>query len=294
MGLIQKIFYFHVPAWIVMFLAVAICGVASAVHLFRQKPAADRLAVAAAELAVVFGIIGLATGPLWARKAWGVWWQWDARLTMALILELIFCAYLMLRRYGGPGSDKLAAGLALFGLANVPFVYISVNVWRTIHPTTSVVPQLATSAPRDVRPVRLVQRGVSRAVHRAPGGADPPRGAAGGGRAALSDARGGMTGVTDVQRTAIVITLAAVLLVPAAAGFASHSGQPQPPQEEFVPIDQVPPEDQLPAAPLLIAAYAIVWVVVFGYLWSIWRRLSTVERELTDLSGRAGGGEQGT
>ncbi len=98
--------------------------------------------------------------------------------------------------------------------------------------------------------------------------------------------------MTDVQRTAIAITLAAVLLAPAgAAGFASGSGQPQ---EEFVPLDQVPPEDQLPAAPLLIAAYAIVWLVVFGYLWSIWRRLSTVERELTDLSGRAGGGEQGT
>jgi len=147
MGLIQKIFYFHVPGWIAMFLAVAVCGAASAVHLFRRKPAADRLAFAAAELAVVFGLIGLATGPLWARKAWGVWWQWDARLTMALILELIFCAYLLLRRYGGPGSDKLAAGLALFGLVNVPFVYVSVNVWRTIHPTTSVVPQLAASAP---------------------------------------------------------------------------------------------------------------------------------------------------
>ena len=147
MGLIQKIFYFHVPGWIVMFLAVFIAGIASAVYLFRQQPAADRLALAAAELAVVFGIIGLATGPLWARKAWGVWWQWDARLTMALVLELIFCAYLLLRRYGGPGSDKLAAGLALFGLANVPFVYLSVNIWRTIHPTTSVVPQLATSAP---------------------------------------------------------------------------------------------------------------------------------------------------
>jgi heme exporter protein C len=76
-----------------------------------------------------------------------VWWQWDARLTMALILEMIFCAYLLLRRYGGPGSDKLAAGLALFGMANVPFVYVSVNVWRTIHPATSVVPQLASSAP---------------------------------------------------------------------------------------------------------------------------------------------------
>ena len=147
MGLIQKIFYFHVPAWIVMFLAVFVCGISSAIFLFRQKAVADRLAVAAAEIAVLFGLIGLTTGPLWARKAWGVWWQWDARLTMALILEMIFLAYLLLRRYGGPGSDKLAAGLALFGMANVPFVYISVNVWRTIHPTTSVVPQLAGSAP---------------------------------------------------------------------------------------------------------------------------------------------------
>ena len=147
MGLIQKIFYFHVPAWIVMFLAVFVSGISSVIYLFRRTPAADRLAFAAAELAVLFGVIGLTTGPLWGRKAWGVWWQWDARLTMALILEMIFCAYLLLRRYGGPGSDKLAAGLALFGMANVPFVYVSVNVWRTIHPATSVVPQLASSAP---------------------------------------------------------------------------------------------------------------------------------------------------
>ena len=100
-----------------------------------------------------------------------------------------------------------------------------------------------------------------------------------------------MTGVTDVQRTAIAIALAAVLLAPAGATGLALESQPQ---EEFVPLDQVPPEDQLPAAPLLIAAYAIVWLVIFGYLWSIWRRLSVVERELTDLSGRAGGGERGT
>ena len=142
MGLVQKIFYFHVPSWIVMFTAAFLCGVASAVYLFKQKPAADRLAAAAAELTVVFGLIGLITGPLWARKAWGVWWQWDARLTSALILWMIFVAYLLLRQYGGPGSQKLAAGMALFGMANVPFVYWSVNVWRTIHPTTNVVPTL--------------------------------------------------------------------------------------------------------------------------------------------------------
>jgi heme exporter protein C len=142
MGLVQKIFYFHVPAWMVMFLAVFVCGIAAAVHLFARSERADRIALSAAELAAVFGVIGLVTGPLWARKAWGVWWQWDARLTSALILELILIAYLLLRRYGGPGSEKLASGLALFGMANVPFVYWSVNVWRTVHPKTTVVPSL--------------------------------------------------------------------------------------------------------------------------------------------------------
>ena len=99
------------------------------VHGASRRPIA--LAVAAAELVVVFGLIGLITGPLWGRKAWGVWWQWDARLTSALVLWLIFVAYLLLRRFGGPGSERLAAAVALFGMANVPFVYWSVNLWRT-------------------------------------------------------------------------------------------------------------------------------------------------------------------
>ena len=78
MGLVQKIFYFHVPAWMAMFLSVFILGIASAIYLFRRTPAADRLAVGAAEVAAVFGLMGLITGPLWGVKAWGVWWQWDA------------------------------------------------------------------------------------------------------------------------------------------------------------------------------------------------------------------------
>lgn len=143
MGLVQKIFYYHVPAAMVMFLAALVCGVASALFLFRGKARADRLAVAAAELTVVFGSIVLVTGPLWARKSWGVWWQWDARLTSTLLMWMIFVAYLLVRRYGGPGSEKLSAAMAVFGMANVPFVYVSVNIWRTIHPTTRVVPTLA-------------------------------------------------------------------------------------------------------------------------------------------------------
>jgi len=142
MGLVQKIFYYHVPSAMVMFIAALVCGVSSAAFLFRGRVDADRVAVAAAELTVVFGLIVLVTGPLWARKAWGVWWQWDARLTSTLLMWMIFLAYLLVRRFGGPGSEKLAAAMSVFGMANVPFVYISVNIWRTIHPTTAVIPKL--------------------------------------------------------------------------------------------------------------------------------------------------------
>jgi heme exporter protein C len=142
MGLVQKIFYFHVPNWFVMFAGAFMCGIASALFLFKRSARADQYAVTGAEIAVVFGLIGLITGPLWARKAWGVWWQWDVKLTLALIVWLTFISYLLLRRYGGPGAEKLAAGVGLFGAANIPFVYYSVNWWRTIHPKTSVVPTL--------------------------------------------------------------------------------------------------------------------------------------------------------
>lgn len=142
MGLVQKVFYYHVPSAMLMFISAFVCGIASAVFLFKRSAAADRVAVAAGELVVLFGIIVLVTGPLWARKAWGVWWEWDARLTSSLLLWMIFLAYLLVRRYGGPGSEKLAGAMALFGMANVPFVYVSVNYWRTIHPKTSVVMSL--------------------------------------------------------------------------------------------------------------------------------------------------------
>jgi heme exporter protein C len=142
MGLVYKIYFFHMPsAWMFMVAAIT-SGIASARFLFLKRPSADGWALAAGELAVLFGAFTLVTGPLWARKAWGVWWVWDARLTSSLMLFMIFVAYLLLRKYGGPGADKLGAGMALFGMANVPFIYVSVNYWRTFHPLTSVVPTL--------------------------------------------------------------------------------------------------------------------------------------------------------
>jgi heme exporter protein C len=142
MGLVYKIYFFHMPSAWMFLIAAIVAGVASARFLFAKRQASDATAVAAAELAVLFGLLALVTGPLWARKAWGVWWVWDARLTSSLMTFLIFVAYLILRRFGGPGSEKLAAGLAVFGMANVPFIYVSVNYWRTLHPKTSVVPTL--------------------------------------------------------------------------------------------------------------------------------------------------------
>jgi heme exporter protein C len=142
MGLVQKIFYFHVPSAITMFVSAFVCGIASAIFLFGRRPGADRVAVAAAELTVLLGMVVLVTGPLWARKSWGVWWQWDARLTSSLVMWLVFWAYLLLRKYGGPGSDKLSAAVGMFGAVLVPFVYWSVNVWRTLHPPTTVVVSL--------------------------------------------------------------------------------------------------------------------------------------------------------
>ena len=144
MGLVKKVFYFHFPSAILFLVSSVICGIHSFRFLFLKRQSADAWALSAAELGLLFGALTLVTGPLWARKAWGVWWVWDPRLTSSLLLFLIFAAYLMLRQYGGPGSDRLAAGMALFGMLNVPFIYVSVNVWRTLHPMTSVVPTLPT------------------------------------------------------------------------------------------------------------------------------------------------------
>lgn len=142
MGLVQKIFYYHAPSAWLFLISVVVAGWTSGRFLISRKPAFDHKAAAAAELAAIFGAITLITGPLWARKAWGVYWQWDARLTSSLVLWMIMISYALLRRYGGPGSERLSAALALFGLANVPFVYWSVNMWRTVHPLTTVVPSL--------------------------------------------------------------------------------------------------------------------------------------------------------
>jgi heme exporter protein C len=142
MGFVQKIFYFHVPCATMLFLSTFVCAGGSVAYLFKGSEKGDRVAATAGELAVLFGLCTLVTGPLWGRKAWGVWWQWDARLTSSLLLELIMIAYLLARRYAGPAGRRLSAALALFAAIDVPLVYKSVDIWRTVHPRTTVVPTL--------------------------------------------------------------------------------------------------------------------------------------------------------
>jgi heme exporter protein C len=141
----QKIFYYHVPFSFALFAAVITCGVASIYYLKRRDGRYDDIAEAAGELAVLFGAAMMATGMIWARAAWNVWWTWDARLTTALLLWMIMIGYMLVRKYGGTGGERLAAGLAIFGMADVPLIYFSVRIWRTLHPETSVVPQLESS-----------------------------------------------------------------------------------------------------------------------------------------------------
>jgi len=123
MGIVQKIFYYHVSAAWVTLMSAVICGGASLIFLFRRGRAWDALAAASGELALVFGAMVLVSGPLWARRAWGVWWTWEPRLTSTLLLWLIFLAYVFLRRYGGAGAPQLAAGLAVLGALDVPIIW---------------------------------------------------------------------------------------------------------------------------------------------------------------------------
>ena len=137
MGIVQKIFYFHVPSAYAMYLGFGASALASVLYLIKRDPKWDALGVAGAEVGMLFCLIVLVTGPLWARKAWGVWWTWDPRLTTTLLAGMIFAAYLALRSMGDAGEveKRFAAGLAIFGLVDLPLIHFSVQRWRGVHPT---------------------------------------------------------------------------------------------------------------------------------------------------------------
>ncbi|MFZ1084468.1 MAG: cytochrome c biogenesis protein CcsA [Terracidiphilus sp.] len=141
-GEIFRIIFYHVPSASVAFLffAISLAGSIGYLAFRRNHPEraqiADAWALAGAEVGVVFCSVVLITGPIWGRRAWGIWWTWDARLTTTLVLWLIYVSYLLLRRFAaGPQVQTLAAVLGIFGALDVPIVYMSNVWWRTQHPT---------------------------------------------------------------------------------------------------------------------------------------------------------------
>ena len=141
MGNLQRIFYYHVPHATLGLVFPYINVAASLCYLYwrRRDPlkalSADALAVASAEVTVLFASICLGSGMLWGKPAWGIWWAWDARLTTELILWLLYVSYLLLRRFSPTGQiGVLAAVLAVFAAIDVPIVFMSIRWWRTQHP----------------------------------------------------------------------------------------------------------------------------------------------------------------
>jgi len=137
MGDLQRIFYFHVPAAITGMTAFAVNFVASLMYLFRKNRWWDSLALSAAEIGVMFLAMVLITGPIWAKPAWFVWWTWSPRLTLSLVLCLLYVAYLLIRNYI-EDPERRALVAAVFGIiafVDTPLVWFSIRWWRDIHPS---------------------------------------------------------------------------------------------------------------------------------------------------------------
>ncbi|MDQ6919602.1 MAG: cytochrome c biogenesis protein [Candidatus Dormibacteraeota bacterium] len=157
-GIVQKIFYLHVPAAITAYLCFAAVLVGGLIYLWNESPAADRLARAGAEVGLVLTTVTLVMGSIWAKPIWGSYWVWwDARLVSTLVLGLIYAGYLLARRIAAPGRQaaRFGAVIGVVGFIDVPIVHFSVSWWRTIHPPVEA------AAPESLPPEMLLTFAVS-------------------------------------------------------------------------------------------------------------------------------------
>ncbi|MCY4399991.1 MAG: cytochrome c biogenesis protein CcsA [Gemmatimonadetes bacterium] len=140
-GVVQRIFYVHVPAAWTTFLAFGIVALASAAYLWLEDERADAAAVAAAEGGLIFGAIMLISGPLWGRIAWGTYWTWEPRLTLTLLLWFTYLGYFLIRgSVADPRRGKrFAAVVAVIGSLNIPLIHVSVSWFRSLHPGPVVI-----------------------------------------------------------------------------------------------------------------------------------------------------------
>jgi heme exporter protein C len=157
-GAAQKIYYIHVPAILSAYVALGLVAVMSIVFLWLHDERADRLAESAGEIALLFTTVTLSTGPIWAKPIWGAWWTWDARLTLTLFLWFVTAAYLVLR---GAVDDPVMRGrysavLAVLAVLLIPFIHLSVYLFRTLHPMPIVLKPSEPSLPAEMLTTFLI------------------------------------------------------------------------------------------------------------------------------------------
>ncbi|XPV75402.1 MAG: cytochrome c biogenesis protein CcsA [Desulfovibrio sp.] len=136
MGVVQKIFYMHLPmAWwgLISFFTVFVCSVG---YLFKRSQLLDTIALGAAELGVLMSGLALISGSIWGRMAWNVWWTWDPKLTTTLIMWFVYAGYLVLRTspIGREKRSLVCAVLGIVAFLDVPLVFYAARVWRSVHP----------------------------------------------------------------------------------------------------------------------------------------------------------------
>lgn len=148
-GVAQKILYLHAPVAVITLTAFAICGILSIVYLGLRDMRLDRAAAASAEVGVVLGVAMLTTGPLWGKPIWGTWWTWDARLTSTLFIFLLFVGYLIMRDslIDPEQRARFSAVIGIMGLLLVPFIHLTVYLFRTLHPDPTLIKPSAPSMP---------------------------------------------------------------------------------------------------------------------------------------------------
>ena len=135
-GLAQKIYYLHIPAALNAYIAFGVVAVTSVVYLWLRDPRADRVAESSAEVGLLFTTMVLTTGPIWGKPIWGTWWTWDARLTLTLFLWFVYASYLVLRGavVEPDMRARYSAVLGILGALLIPFIHMSVYLFRTLHP----------------------------------------------------------------------------------------------------------------------------------------------------------------
>jgi heme exporter protein C len=161
-GPAQKIFYLHVPAAWSALIAFSLVGVTSALYLWLHDAQLDRFAASSAEVGVAFSAVMLTTGPIWAKPIWGTWWTWDARLTLTLFLFFLFIGYLALRAsvHDPEERARFSAVVGILGMLLVPFIHLSVYLFRTLHPQPVVLKPSAPSLPPEMLRTLLVSTAV--------------------------------------------------------------------------------------------------------------------------------------